>query len=681
MLSKNNDIGVLVTEGIRLNPESILETTEDNVGVARVSILNGTTTPLAGGATYTGTWENVSSFASIVLGCSTTAGVSGTVTAQFSQDGSTVSESAGPWEFDTSGTIGVPKGLVPTAKWFRVVVSNTDSDPQLALGLQVLLHPSAKISIPTSRPEQSIDDNSDLINTRSILTGQQPSGNYANVRVTSENHLAVAVREPLTAFGELVTISPTPRVALDFVYGLINTDTETLLSGTTGAQATVNRALLSCECGTALGGYAVVRSRRLVRYRPGQATRIRFTAAFPTGIINYLGAAGAFNTEDALLVAQHGSTFGLLRRIAGAAHITRLTVTAGSSGVETVTVRLNGVNFSFATSGVLSTQALAHAIAANGSAYTGWTSSVSPQANGSTVTFIQGTPGATSGTFTLTSTGTAAGTFATLQTGIANDSTTGFIPQTQWNVDRLDGSNSVYNPSGILLDPTKLNVYELNIPYLGGGPISLRILGPHGTFVLCHRIEYPNAYTVPSFKNPTFRIGWISSSLGSTTNKTVTGASCAGFIDGLLTSVRDPYAAKNINYAATTTEGIALAVRVRGEYSNLLNFRENIMQQINAACETANRIINCRIVLNPTIVGTPVWSYVDQSNSSSEYTTTTGLTVTGGREISAFGTSGDGRLDLSALDLRMEPGDVIAICVATATSTATAAVSINWQER
>lgn len=38
-------------------------------------------------------------------------------------------------------------------------------------------------------------------------------------------------------------------------------------------------------------------------------------------------------------------------------------------------------------------------------------------------------------------------------------------------------------------------------------------------------------------------------------------------------------------------------------------------------------------------------------------------------------------IDLSALALRLEPGDVVAICVATVTSSATAAVAINWQER
>lgn len=38
-------------------------------------------------------------------------------------------------------------------------------------------------------------------------------------------------------------------------------------------------------------------------------------------------------------------------------------------------------------------------------------------------------------------------------------------------------------------------------------------------------------------------------------------------------------------------------------------------------------------------------------------------------------------LDLSALDLRLEPGDVLVIALATVTSTSTAVVSANWQER
>ena len=38
-------------------------------------------------------------------------------------------------------------------------------------------------------------------------------------------------------------------------------------------------------------------------------------------------------------------------------------------------------------------------------------------------------------------------------------------------------------------------------------------------------------------------------------------------------------------------------------------------------------------------------------------------------------------LDLSALDLRIEPGDVLVVALTTASSTAVCNVGINWQER
>lgn len=211
-----------------------------------------------------------------------------------------------------------------------------------------------------------------------------------------------------------------------------------------------------------------------------------------------------------------------------------------------------------ASGGALSTTATAERIAEVGS-FTGWTSSVSPTSNGATVTFIQQVPAATVGSFSFSSSGGAAGTFATVQAGAANDDTTAFVARSAWNVDPMDGTG----PSGITLDPTKLNVYEVIIPYLGAGTIIWRVMEPSGHFATVHRVEYPNSATTPSQRNPTYRVGWFAASLGSTTNLTVTGASAAAFVDGEPTSARDPFSTSNLNFTAGTTEYVALALRVR----------------------------------------------------------------------------------------------------------------------
>ena len=46
----------------------------------------------------------------------------------------------------------------------------------------------------------------------------------------------------------------------------------------------------------------------------------------------------------------------------------------------------------------------------------------------------------------------------------------------------------------------------------------------------------------------------------------------------------------------------------------------------------------------------------------------------------AFAAATNQTLDLEKLDLRMEPGDVLAVALQTASSTATTNVSLNWHE-
>lgn len=496
------------------------------------------------------------------------------------------------------------------------------------------------------------------------------------VGISERNGLDVDLIGPLTAFGELQVAEPTPRVQIDGTYGLLQTDVQTLTDGASGSATAVGN-LFSISSGTAAGGYAVIRSRRIVRYRPGQGCRLLFTALYSAGVANSLQLGGGFTAADGLFFGYNGTAFGIMRRVPGAVAIYRLTLTVGSSGTENVTVTLNGVPFVIPV-GVASTTVLAQTLASS-TAYTGWVSTVSPTADGATVTFLQNIPAATAGAFTLTSSGTAAGTFAQIQAGAANDNDAGFVAQTAWNVDRLDGSNGALNPSGMLLDPTKLNVYEIAYPYLGAGTIRFGVMTPSGAFVTVHQIQYPNSATVTTMKNPALRPGWLVASLGSTTNLTVRGASAAGFVQGSQETMRDPNGVATIA-SVTNTEGAFLLIRSRAEFNGVVNQRQVLPYNLGLTVETANRIVRARVVLNPTISGTINWGYVAQTTSSVEVATPTAVTISGGTAVAFSAAVTNSSLFLRDLDLRMEPGDVLAVALVTATSTATANVSLNWQE-
>lgn len=86
---------------------------------------------------------------------------------------------------------------------------------------------------------------------------------------------------------------------------------------------------------------------------------------------------------------------------------------------------------------------------------------------------------------------------------------------------------------------------------------------------------------------------------------------------------------------------------------------------------------------HPTMTGAVDWSYVDQSLSAVERAAPSSVAPTGGREVATIviASGSAAAINLASLDLRLEPGDVLAIALATATSSATCTVTMNWQEK
>jgi hypothetical protein len=68
-------------------------------------------------------------------------------------------------------------------------------------------------------------------------------------------------------------------------------------------------------------------------------------------------------------------------------------------------------------------------------------------------------------------------------------------PQYQWNMDRCDGSNSVFNPSGYNLLPNKMQMIGLQWTWYGAGFIDWMLRGPDGNYITVHRVKNSNVNT------------------------------------------------------------------------------------------------------------------------------------------------------------------------------------------
>lgn len=74
-----------------------------------------------------------------------------------------------------------------------------------------------------------------------------------------------------------------------------------------------------------------------------------------------------------------------------------------------------------------------------------------------------------------------------LVTGIVTET---IVPQSTWNVDKLDGTGA----SGITLDITKAQILFMDIEWLGEGTVRVGFV-IDGIFILCHRFNHANLIT------------------------------------------------------------------------------------------------------------------------------------------------------------------------------------------
>jgi hypothetical protein len=66
------------------------------------------------------------------------------------------------------------------------------------------------------------------------------------------------------------------------------------------------------------------------------------------------------------------------------------------------------------------------------------------------------------------------------------------IPQHHWNMDRCDGSGSVYNPSGYKIEVNKMQMAGIQWTWYGAGFIDWMLRGPDGNYITVHRLRNNN---------------------------------------------------------------------------------------------------------------------------------------------------------------------------------------------
>jgi hypothetical protein len=503
------------------------------------------------------------------------------------------------------------------------------------------------------------------------------------IRVVSKM-TGTEVAGQVSSFGEPLAISPTPVIQLDAIYGTTTDVIQTYTNGTGSSAGSVNQ-IFKVQSGTTQGGYGVLRSKRFIRYRPGQGVCARFTAAFTTGVVGSLQFVGLANQENRVAFGYDGDKFGICRSTGGKATIYLMTMTVAPNATQTATINLNGVAYTV-TLGNTSAEVAIQTIANRVGGYGGW---LFQQVDGAML-WLAPTLGPMVGTFSFTSTGNAQATFSLKQQGVAQ--TDYWTYQEDWNVDRLNGTGDIRNASAMDLDHTKLNVFQIGMRWLGVGVISYAVEDQNsGTLIYVHREHYTNQHVVPHVDNPSFKITYAAYNLTNTTNLAVIGGSIYGAIEGtiFLNELTRSHHTSKSSLAQNTAHHImtiknavvtnGLAGANNGNY--VINAKEAIVKQLSVSVQGTDPV-NVYLLFDATSFSSShLYNNINYCNEV--YSTATGnFNITTDTPIwsGICGINGTINIDLSSYRITIPPGSQLSIVAQSTNQITRIDSALTWSE-
>lgn len=506
--------------------------------------------------------------------------------------------------------------------------------------------------------EYSLLTNDRLKNNNTIYEVQMQSDRLGNIYTPGATATSV--------FGEPISVPLTPIIQLDALYGLDPREFQTF-SAFGGSFENTNTSW-KCHTGTSAYGYGVIRSNRILRYRPGQGAMMRFTAGFNNPQAGVTLRAGFFAQEQALNVGYNGTEFGILRANGGKAHIHQFDITTGGTGTATITLNGVAVNVSIASA---DTQVVATTIAA--ASFPGWT----VEQVGNCIKFLSQSLGVLAGAFTYS--GTGAATASVLQTGVAQ--TENWTNQSEFNIDKLDGTG----PSKMIIDTSKLNIFQCHFRWLGAGEIRWAIEDSiTGDMVYFHHEHYSNRNTEPHLDNPSFRIGYIAANLSASTitDAHTFGSSMMAAQEGVEkdTAFTSATGSSKSSLNNILYHGL-ISVRNTIIYQSRINLRKVKLKHFSVACQS-NDPVQIYLVLNATKSITHSWNQVAPFSCVIADVADGSYTIANEHIMSQFvvGAGDKLDLDLDKLEINIPPGGDVSVIAKSAQPIQSIYTAVTWVE-
>ena len=201
------------------------------------------------------------------------------------------------------------------------------------------------------------------------------------------------------------------------------------------------------------------------------------------------------------------------------------------------------------------------------------------------------------------------------------------IPQSQWNFDTLNGTNDSSNPSGILLDTNKANIYTIDFQWLGVGQSNYGIIVGDKTYYV-HKESHANLYDTVYTRTPQLPIRYENVNTGVTTASTTLIEICSSVNSEASIDTPNRYREYSTGPSPITigTTLVPLfSIRLQTLINNITNIYKVYPIDITLFNMVTNQDAYYQIILQKyhmgqvVLGGTPTWTPL--SNTTIEYST------------------------------------------------------------
>lgn len=189
------------------------------------------------------------------------------------------------------------------------------------------------------------------------------------------------------------------------------------------------------------------------------------------------------------------------------------------------------------------------------------------------------------------------------------------VQKTAWNKDQLDGSMNEYNPSGILADFTKCQIFICDYQWLGVGRVRVGFV-IDGNVHYVHQFLHANSTSEPYMFQPSLPIRWEVKNTGIASSNTnmhfICGAVYCEGSDNEVGFTRSVSTDGNVTSVTSTTDGqCLLAIKLKDTLAGKPN---RSFARLKEWAVLASNDVNYKIVLFPNATAafsnTPSWTSV-----------------------------------------------------------------------